>query len=107
MYWGLLACSFVAFSAATEFIPEMNQKLKLVPFSSEFKMTLIVLMVVDYMACWIVERVLKAAFSDYRPKDIAIRRPEQEEVEAKRKKEEAESAEKERIEAIEKKLGKI
>lgn len=102
MYWGLLACTFVAFSASTEFIPELNTKLRLVPFSGPFKMTLTILMIVDYCGCWVVEQILKRAFSDYRPKDIAIRRPDQIEREETRKRAESEKAELERIEALEK-----
>lgn len=84
MYWGLLLVSGVAFSCSTEFIPEINEKLKMVPFSTEFKMTMTAVMVADYVGCYLIETVLKRAFSDYRPKDIAVRRPDQLEVEEKR-----------------------
>jgi manganese-transporting P-type ATPase len=77
MYWGLVGASAVAFSCATEFIPEINQKLQLVPFSNEFKATLTVLMIFDYGGCWVIETGLKHLFSDFRPKDIAVRRPDQ------------------------------
>lgn len=101
MYWGLIGTSAVAFSSATEFIPELNEKLRLVPFSDEFKLTLTTLMVIDFVGCWIVEKVLKWAFSDYRPKDIAVRRPDQLEREEQRK--EKENAE--RIREIEERRG--
>ena len=77
MYYGLLLTSGVALSCATEFIPELNEKMRLVPFSDEFKMILTGLMVADYVGCYLVEQVLKKYFSDYRPKDIAVRRPDQ------------------------------
>ena len=77
MYYGLVLTSGVALSCATEFIPELNEKMRLVPFSDEFKMILTGLMVVDYVGCYAVEAVLKKYFSDYRPKDIAVRRPDQ------------------------------
>ena len=98
MYWGLVAASGVAFSCATEFIPEVNEKLRLVPFSMEFKTTLTVLMILDYGGCWLIENVLKRFFSDFRPKDIAERRPDQLQREATRKmmEELEELAEKER-----------
>ncbi|KAJ9223243.1 hypothetical protein DTO207G8_3369 [Paecilomyces variotii] len=96
MYWGLVAASAVAFSCATEFVPEINEKLRLVPFSNEFKITLTVLMVLDYAGCWIIENVLKQLFSDFRPKDIAIRRPDQLQREAERKRKEEAEAEAER-----------
>ncbi len=77
MYWGLLLVSGVAFSCSTEFIPEINEKLRLVPFSTEFKIIMTTIMIVDYVGCYLIETVLKYAFSDYRPKDIAVRRPDQ------------------------------
>lgn len=111
MYWGLVLVSAVAFSCSTEFIPEINTKLRLVPFSTEFKMTMTGVMLLDYAGCWIVEKVLKAGFSDFRPKDIAERRPDQimreEDRKAKEKQEELErvdSLEREKIEKLEKAL---
>lgn len=77
MYWGLLLVSGVAFSCSTEFIPEINEKLKMVPFTTDFKITMTAVMIVDYVGCYVIETVLKKAFSDYRPKDIAVRRPDQ------------------------------
>lgn len=77
MFWGLVLVSGVAFSCSTEFIPEINTKLKMVPFTTAFKVTMTTVMIVDYLACYVVEKVLKGAFSDYRPKDIAVRRPDQ------------------------------
>src|SRR5271156_2402971 len=105
MYWGLLACSFVAFAGSTEFIPEMNERLRLVKFTSEFKWNLTILMVVDYCGCWVVEQIFKSLFSDYQPKDISIRRPDQVARDDKRRQEALDKAEKERIEAIEKARG--
>jgi manganese-transporting P-type ATPase len=95
MYWGLILTSAVAISCATEFIPELNEKLRLVPFTTEFKFTLVMLMVVDYAGCWIIEYILKRNFSDFRPKDIAIRRPDQLAREEARKRTEEEEEERE------------
>lgn len=106
MYWGLIACSLVAFSASTEFIPELNDRLKLVPFTTGFKVVLTGSMVADYCGCWIVETVLKHAFSDFRPKDIAIRRADQLEREKLRLAQETARLEAERTEKIEKAAGK-
>lgn len=102
MYYGLVTVTGVAFSCATEFVPEINKRLKLVPFSTEFKITLTTVMILDYAVCWVIEKVLKRAFSDYRPKDIAIRRPDQIEVEERRKREETEAEEKRKEEMEEK-----
>src|ERR1700712_5086618 len=77
MYWGIIGVSAIAFSCSTEFIPEINEKMRLVPFTSDFKTTMTTVMIVDYVGCWVVEKGLKALFSDYKPKDIAIRRPDQ------------------------------
>ncbi|KAG8626113.1 hypothetical protein KVT40_006514 [Elsinoe batatas] len=101
MYYGILVVTGIAFSCATEFIPKINTQLKLVPFTSEFKFTLTTTMALDYVVCWAIEKGLKRAFSDYKPRDIALRRPEQEaRDEQRRQAKEAEiQAEKERIKA--------
>ena len=85
MYWGLVVVAGIAFAGATEFVPELNERLKLVPFDVDFKVKLTAVMAVDYVGCWIVENVLKRAFSDYRPRDIAIRRVDQVRREEERK----------------------
>lgn len=96
MYWGLLLVAGVAFSCSTEFIPELNEKLRMVPFTTEFKITMTAVMIIDYVGCYLIETILKRAFSDYRPKDIAVRRPDQLAAEEKRiAKEKQEEAEKE------------
>lgn len=77
MYYGIIGVSAIAFSCSTEFIPEVNEKMKLVPFTYDFKVVMTTVMIVDYLACYVIEKVLKALFSDYKPKDIAIRRPDQ------------------------------
>ena len=105
MYWGLIACSFVALAGSTEFIPELNSRLRLVKFTDSFKFTLTTLMLVDYVGCWLVEQVFKKFFSDLKPRDIAIRRPDQIEKEETRRREALEKVEKERVEAIEKARG--
>lgn len=106
MYWGLVMVSGVAFSCATEFIPELNTKLKLVPFTSDFKVMITSVMILDFVACWVIEKTLKWGFSDNRPKDIAIRRPDQLEREMERKKAEELEAQKKRNEEMEEKARK-
>ena len=88
MFYGLCGVAFVAFSGATEFIPELNEKLRIVPLSFEFKVNMVGVMVVDYVGCVIVEWALKTVFSDFRPKDIAVRRADQVVFEEERKKRE-------------------
>ena len=93
MYYGIVLVAAVAFSCATEFIPEINEKLRLVPFTMDFKITMTTIMVLDYAGCWAIETLFKKLFSDYRPKDIAVRRPDQIEREETRKRQEAEDEE--------------
>ena len=98
MYWGLLLTSGVALSCATEFIPELNEKMRLVPFTPAFKFTLTTVMIADYVGCWLIENVLKRLFSDYKPKDIAVRRPDQLDREEARRVKEREERERQREE---------
>lgn len=103
MYYGIVLVTGVAFSCATEFIPEINEKLKLVPFTMEFKTTMVAVMILDYVGCWVIEKALKTLFSDFRPKDIAERRPDQLERERQRAAEEQAKIDRE----IEEKAGKV
>lgn len=94
MYYGIVGVTALAFACSMELLPEINQQMKLVPFSQEFKTHMTAVMVLDYGSCYIIERVLKALFSDFRPRDIAVRREEQDVREVTRK--EGEKARKER-----------
>ncbi|EFQ97645.1 cation-transporting ATPase 4 [Nannizzia gypsea CBS 118893] len=96
MYWGLVLTSGVALSCATEFIPELNSQLRLVPFEPGFRVRLTLTMILDYVGCWLVENLLKTNFSDYKPKAIAMRRPDQLATEEKRKQQEEEEKEKQK-----------
>lgn len=111
MFYGIVGVSALAFSCSMEFIPEINEQMKLVPFTEEFKTTMTGVMVLDYAACWIIEVVLKRLFSDYRPRDIAARRPEQlererirKEAEQKKKDEEEEQKRLEKVAEFEHKV---
>ncbi|PNP75419.1 hypothetical protein FNYG_11223 [Fusarium nygamai] len=85
MFYGIVGVSGLAFACALELFPDINEGMKLVPFSDEFKTNMTAVMVIDYGACWLIEVTLKKFFSDYRPRDIAERRPEQLEREAVRR----------------------
>ncbi|KAG9258768.1 cation pump, Ca2+ pump [Emericellopsis atlantica] len=85
MYWGIVGVSGLAFVCAMELIPEINEQMKLVPFTEEFKTKMTASMVLDFGLCWLIERGLKWGFSDFRPRDIAERRPDQLEREMARK----------------------
>ncbi|KAK4152986.1 hypothetical protein C8A00DRAFT_34317 [Chaetomidium leptoderma] len=104
MFYGIVGVTGVAFACSTELIPELNEAMKLVPFKPEFKTTMTAVMVLDYVACYVIEVVLKFLFSDLRARDIAERRPEQLERERVRKEAEAkqkeEDEEKKRLEKV-------
>ncbi|KAL2173165.1 uncharacterized protein P884DRAFT_102491 [Thermothelomyces heterothallicus CBS 202.75] len=85
MFYGILGVTAIAFACSTEFIPELNEAMKLVPFKDEFKTTITAVMILDYVACYVIEVVLKYLFSDLKARDIAERRPEQLERERERK----------------------
>lgn len=85
MYYGIVGVSGIAFACSTELIPELNEGMKLVPFTEEFKSTMTAVMLLDFGACFMIERALKALFSDYRARDIAERRPDQVKREAARR----------------------
>lgn len=50
-----------------------------------FKIRLTATMFIDFAGCWVIEKTTKYLFGDFRPKDIAKRRPDQIEAEEKRK----------------------
>jgi cation-transporting ATPase 13A1 len=77
MFYGIVGVSALAFVCSLELMPEINQSMKMVPFSDEFRMNLTMAMALDYAACWSIEVLLKMTFSDFRPKDIAQRRDDQ------------------------------
>ncbi|CAI4213180.1 unnamed protein product [Parascedosporium putredinis] len=111
MFYGIVGVSGLAFACSLELIPEINEQMKLVPFSNTFKQTMTIVMAGDFAACYVIERVLKKLFSDYRPRDIAVRRPEQlerefarKDVEQKKKDEEEEKKRMEQVAAFERRL---
>lgn len=73
MFWSIVGVTGIAFACSIEFIPELNEKLRLVKFTAEFQQVLTMTMIVDYVGCWIVEQGFKFAFSDNKPKEIATR----------------------------------
>ena len=73
MFWSIVGVTGIAFACSIEFIPELNEKLRLVKFTAEFQQVLTMTMIVDYVGCWVVEQGFKYAFSDNKPKEIATR----------------------------------
>jgi cation-transporting ATPase 13A1 len=93
MFYGLVGVAAIAFAGAMETFPELNEKLRLVQFTQEFRQLLTITMIIDYAGCYVIEKTLKYLFSDYRPKDIALRRPDQIEAEIRRREIEENAAE--------------
>lgn len=93
MFYGILGVSAIAFACSTETFPELNEQMRLVKFTEEFRWTMTVTMIADYAACWLIEVILKRFFSDFRPRDIAERRPDQLARERARKEEERKARE--------------
>ncbi|KAK4129868.1 hypothetical protein BT67DRAFT_412061 [Trichocladium antarcticum] len=85
MFYGIVGVTAIAFACSTELIPELNEAMKLVPFTDQFRTTMTAVMVLDYVACYVIEVVLKWLFSDLKARDIAERRPDQLERERTRK----------------------
>ncbi|ORY90726.1 hypothetical protein BCR35DRAFT_299290 [Leucosporidium creatinivorum] len=73
LYYGLLGVAAVAFSGATDFVPEFNRWLQLVEMKSSFRFQLCTVMVLDYGGSWIAEIVLKYFFADNQPKPVITR----------------------------------
>jgi cation-transporting ATPase 13A1 len=64
----ILAVTFVAFAAATEMFPSLNESLELVTFGDAFRFKLITTMVLDFGVAWLIEMVCLTLFSDNRAK---------------------------------------
>jgi len=73
LYWGLVGASCVAFSGATDFIPELNRWLQIVEMDTTFRMRLTASMIIDFIGCWAIEKVCKYLFADLEPKSIVTR----------------------------------
>ncbi|KAF8324139.1 endoplasmic reticulum Ca-transporting P-type ATPase [Cantharellus anzutake] len=73
LWWGLVGASAVAFSGATDFIPELNRWLQIVEMQNSFKFSLTTAMILDFAGCWVVEVACKAFFADLAPKPIVLK----------------------------------
>ncbi|KAF5309972.1 hypothetical protein D9619_010464 [Psilocybe cf. subviscida] len=73
LLYGLLGASAVAFSGATDFMPEMNRWLQIVEMSDSFKFKLTTSMVVDFAGCWLIEILCKYLFADLEPKPMVTK----------------------------------
>ncbi|RDB26777.1 Manganese-transporting ATPase 4 [Hypsizygus marmoreus] len=73
LWWGLVGASTVAFSGATDFMPELNRWLQIVEMESSFKTRLTAVMIIDFVGCWVLEKVCKFLFADLEPKPMVTR----------------------------------
>ncbi|EKM53145.1 uncharacterized protein PHACADRAFT_163440 [Phanerochaete carnosa HHB-10118-sp] len=73
LWWGLVGASAVAFSGATDFMPELNRWLQIVEMENIFKFKLTTAMVVDFAGCWLIEITCKWLFADMQPKAMITR----------------------------------
>ncbi|EIN05518.1 endoplasmic reticulum Ca-transporting P-type ATPase [Punctularia strigosozonata HHB-11173 SS5] len=96
LYWGLVGAQSVAVSGATDFMPELNRWLQIVEMPGFFKFRLSVSMALDFVGCYIIEKVCKYFFADLEPKPLVTRGRERREqrraVQEKVKAEEAAKA---------------
>ncbi|KIM43627.1 hypothetical protein M413DRAFT_25955 [Hebeloma cylindrosporum] len=73
LWYGLLGASAVAFSGATDLMPEMNRWLQIVEMEGIFKFKLTASMAVDFLGCWIIEVLCKRLFADLEPKAMVTK----------------------------------
>ncbi|KAG6833024.1 hypothetical protein H0H87_012282 [Tephrocybe sp. NHM501043] len=90
LWWGLVGASAVAFSGATDFMPELNRWLQIVEMEDSFKIRLTAMMIIDFAGCYILEKTCKFLFADLEPKPMVTRGRERRE--ARRRIEEADQA---------------
>ncbi|KAI5116478.1 hypothetical protein M0805_003507 [Coniferiporia weirii] len=80
LYYGLVGASAVAFSGATDFIPEFSRWLQIVEMQTFFKVRLTGIMIADFAGCWLVEVVCKYLFTESEPKEMITRGRERREA---------------------------
>ncbi|KAG8985011.1 hypothetical protein FRB93_006112 [Tulasnella sp. JGI-2019a] len=98
LWWGLVGAGSVAFSGATDFVPEVNRWLQIVELSNDFKLRLTATMVIDFVGCWAIELACKALFADLEPRPMITKGRERRE---KRREEEVRLLEEQRMRELE------
>lgn len=73
LWWGLVSAGGVAFSGATDFLPELNRWLQIVEMQPSFQVRLTTVMIVDFIGCWVIEKLCKFLFADLESKPMVIR----------------------------------
>lgn len=74
MYYGLLGVSTLAVASATEFLPELNEAMKFVPMSDDFRFKLTACLALDFFGSWGAEQFFKFFFMDDKPSDISAQK---------------------------------
>ncbi|KAG9049932.1 hypothetical protein FS837_008518 [Tulasnella sp. UAMH 9824] len=80
LFWGLLGAGSVAFSGATDFVPELNRWLQIVEMQNSFAVRLTTTMIVDFAGCWVIEVLCKAMFADLEPRAMITKGRERREA---------------------------
>ncbi|RHZ71892.1 hypothetical protein Glove_251g27 [Diversispora epigaea] len=73
LFWCLFFVGTVAFACASEIVLPLNDFLRLVPLTNEFKIQLLGIMLFDFCGAWLIELIFKFLFSNNKPKAIAKR----------------------------------
>ncbi|KAL5483440.1 SPF1 [Sanghuangporus weigelae] len=73
LYYGLVGASAIAFSGATDFVPEFSRWLQIVEMTTSFRVRLTGVMIADLAGCWIVEKICKRFFAVLEPKEMITR----------------------------------
>ncbi|TBU28136.1 endoplasmic reticulum Ca-transporting P-type ATPase [Dichomitus squalens] len=73
LYWGLVGAGAVAFSGATDLMPDLNRWLQIVEMENSFKFKLTTTMIVDFIGCYVIEQVCKRLFANLEPKPMVTR----------------------------------
>ncbi|KAI0946865.1 hypothetical protein AcW1_010201 [Taiwanofungus camphoratus] len=90
LYWGLVGAGAVAFSGATDFVPELNRWLQIVEMETGFQFKLTATMIVDFVGCWFIEVVCKWLFADLEPKSMITRGRERRDARRKQQNQDSE-----------------
>jgi cation-transporting ATPase 13A1 len=80
LYYGLLGASAVAYAGATEFFPELNEWLQLYKMTSSFRVRLTLIMIVDFVGCYVIHATTKYLFASLEPAEIITRGRERREA---------------------------
>lgn len=72
MYYGLLSVIMLIFSCCTEMIPELNQLMKLVPMTLQFKLKLLIFILFDFFGCLGFETFFKHFFMAKKLPEISL-----------------------------------